>query len=367
MAAPIVDDAIPYEAVWDCVTCGACVEACPVLIEHVDKIVGLRRNLVLEESRFPAELAGAVRGMEGQGNPWGQPASARLDWTKGLPFDVPTAASVAAAGELESLEVLYWVGCAAAFDERNKRVARAFATCLDAAGVRFAILGQEESCTGDPARRMGNEYVWQILASGNVETLNRYGMGERTIVTACPHCFNTIANEYGQLGGSFRVVHHSVFLSQLLADGRLRVTDGDGANGGRSVTVHDSCYLARYNGVVAAPRDVLGSVPGVEIREMDASGRQTFCCGAGGGRMWMEEARGTRINAERTRQALATGASTVATACPFCVVMLRDGLSDAAASGAAGAGDVAARDVAEVLAESLDPVQPGRRQLPVLQ
>jgi Fe-S oxidoreductase/nitrate reductase gamma subunit len=367
VAKPIVDDAIPYEAVWDCVTCGACVEACPVLIEHVDKIVGLRRNLVLEESRFPQELTGAFRGMEGQGNPWGQPASARVDWTRGLPFPVPTVAEVAAAGELDRLDVLYWVGCAAAFDERNKRVARAFATCLDAAGVRFAILGQEESCTGDPARRMGNEYVWQILASGNVETLNRYGMGERTIVTACPHCFNTIANEYGQLGGSFRVVHHSVFLSQLLADGRLRVVDGDGANGGRSVTVHDSCYLARYNGVVAAPRDVLGSVPGIEIREMDASGRQTFCCGAGGGRMWMEETRGTRINAERTRQALATGASTVATACPFCVVMLRDGLSDAAASGAADAGNVAARDVAEVLAESLDPVQPGRRQLPVLQ
>ena len=166
MAAPIVDDAIPYDAVWDCVTCGACVEACPVLIEHVDKIVGLRRNLVLEESRFPAELTGAFRGMEGQGNPWGQPASTRLDWTKGLPFEVPTVAAMAADGRLDELEVLYWVGCAAAFDERNKRVARAFATCLDAAGVRFAVLGQEESCTGDPARRMGNDYVFQILAVG---------------------------------------------------------------------------------------------------------------------------------------------------------------------------------------------------------
>jgi Fe-S oxidoreductase len=363
MAAPIVDDAIPYEAVWDCVTCGACVEACPVLIEHVDKIVGLRRNLVLEESRFPAELAGAFRGMEGQGNPWGQPATARVEWTKGLPFEVPTAASVAAAGELESLEVLYWVGCAAAFDERNKRVARAFATCLDAAGVRFAILGQEESCTGDPARRMGNDYVFQILASGNVETLNRYGMGERTIVTACPHCFNTIANEYGQLGGSFRVVHHSVFLQGLLADGRLRVAEEGPAS---SVTFHDSCYMARYNGVIAAPRDVLGAVPGVELREMERSGKNSFCCGAGGGRMWMEETRGTRINAERTRQALETGASTVATSCPYCMVMLKDGLADAAPSG-----EVSARDIAEILADSVVPAPPvgagSGRRLPVIQ
>jgi len=371
MAKPIVDDAIPYDAVWDCVTCGACVEACPVLIEHVDKIVGLRRNLVLEESRFPAELAGAFRGMEGQGNPWAQPASTRLDWTRGLPFEVPTVAAIAAAGRLDELEVLYWVGCAAAFDERNRRVARAFATCLHAAGVSFAVLGQEESCTGDPARRMGNDYVFQMLASGNVETLNRYGMGERTIVTACPHCFNTIGNEYGQLGGSFSVVHHSVYLRQLLGSGRLRVGDEGAASAG-SVTFHDSCYMARYNGVVAAPRDVLGAVPGLELREMEKSGKNTFCCGAGGGRMWMEETRGTRINAERTRQALETGAATVATSCPFCMTMIKDGLADAEASaasaGAVASGTVSARDIAEILADViiLEPVPAGRR-LPVLQ
>ena len=359
MATAIVDTAIPYDAVWDCVTCGACVEACPVLIEHVDKIVGLRRNLVLEESRFPAELTGAFRSMEGQGNPWGQPASTRLDWAAGLPFEVPTVASLAADGRLDELEVLYWVGCAAAFDERNRRVARAFATCLDAAGINFAILGQEESCTGDPARRMGNDYVFQILASGNVETLNRYGMGERTIVTACPHCFNTIGNEYGQLGGSFKVVHHSVFLQGLLADGRLRVADEGPAN---SVTFHDSCYMARYNGVIAAPRDVLGSVPGLELREMEKSGKNTFCCGAGGGRMWMEETRGTRINAERTRQALETGAETVATSCPFCMTMMKDGLADTTSSGT-----VSARDISEILADSLAPSRPAGRQLPVLQ
>ena len=366
MAAPIVDDAIPYDAVWDCVTCGACVEACPVLIENVDKIVGLRRNLVLEESRFPAELAGAFRGMEGQGNPWGQPASTRLDWARGLPFEVPTVAALAAApGGLDQLEVLYWVGCAAAFDERNRRVARAFTTCLHAAGVSFAVLGQEESCTGDPARRMGNDYVFQMLASGNVETLNRYGMGERTIVTACPHCFNTIGNEYGQLGGSFSVVHHSVYLQRLLSEGRLRIGE-EGAAAAGSVTFHDSCYMARYNGVVAAPRDVLGAVPGLELRGMEKSGKNTFCCGAGGGRMWMEETRGTRINAERTRQALETGAGTVATSCPFCMTMIKDGLADAAAAGSPGT--VSARDIAEILAEVVvpEPVDP-RRRLPVLQ
>ena len=363
LAAPIVGNAIPYDAVWDCVTCGACVEACPVLIEHVDKIVGLRRNLVLEDSRFPSELNGAFRNMEGVGNPWGQPPASRLDWTRGLPFEVPVVADVAAAGKLGELDVLYWVGCAAAFDERNRKVARAFATCLEAAGISFAVLGQEESCTGDPARRMGNDYVYQMLATTNVDTLNRYRMGEKTIVTACPHCFNSIANEYVQLGASFRVVHHSAFLRELLADGRLRVVDGEAAPA-RTVTLHDSCYMARYNDVVAEPRDILGRVPGLELVEMERNGKNTFCCGAGGGRMWMEETRGSRINAARTDQALATGASTVATECPFCMTMMKDGLE--AAEGNAG-GTVRALDIAELLAESLAPTQPTGRQLPVLQ
>ena len=358
LAKLIVDDAIPYDAVWDCVTCGACVEACPVVIEHVATIVGLRRNLVLEESRFPVELTSAFRNMEQAENPWGMPRSTRTDWTKGLPFAVPTVAELSAQGRLGEIEVLYWVGCAAAFDERNRRVARAFATCLDAAGVRFAILGQEESCTGDPARRMGNDYVYQMLAAGNVETLNRYGL--RSIVTACPHCFNSLGNEYGQLGGRYEVVHHSVYLQRLLAEGRLNTAALDG---GRSVTLHDSCYLTRYNGVVAAPRAVLGAVPGLELREMANHGKQTFCCGAGGGRMWMEETRGTRINAARSDQALATGASTVATACPFCMTMLKDGLA-AAESNADG---VTTADIAELLAGSLAPAGTGARQLPVIQ
>jgi Fe-S oxidoreductase len=364
LARPIVDAAIPYDAVWDCVTCGACVEACPVLIEHVDKIVGLRRNLVLEESRFPAELTTAFRAMENQGNPWGQPAGARTEWTRGLAFDVPIVADLAAAGGLDQLEVLYWVGCAAAFDPRNQKVARAVATCLHAAGVSFAILGQEESCTGDPARRMGNDYVFQILAAGNVETLDRYGMGERTIVTACPHCFNTIGNEYGQLGGSYRIVHHSTYLAELVSSGRLATLPEDAATSSGehrpgSVTVHDSCYLARYNNVVAAPRAVLGAA-GVSITEMAKSGKETFCCGAGGGRMWMEETRGTRINAERSRQVLETGADTVATSCPFCMVMLSDGLA-----ATDGGTRVATLDVSELLAARIA-TAPAERRLSVI-
>ena len=363
LAAPLVDGAIPYDAVWDCVTCGACVEACPVLIEHVDKIVGVRRNLVLEDSRFPSELTAAFTNMERAGNPWGQPKAARTDWTKGLPFTVPTVAELAAEDRLGEIDVLYWVGCAAAFDERNRRVARSFATCLNAAGIRFAILGQEESCTGDPARRMGNDYVWQMLAMGNVATLDRYKLN--SIVTACPHCFNTIGNEYGQLGGQYEIVHHSVYLQRLLADGRLRTIDADatGQTAPRTVTFHDSCYMARYNDVVAQPRAVLSSVAGLELVEMEKSGKNSFCCGAGGGRMWMEETRGTRINAERTRQALSTGAGTIATNCPFCMTMMRDGL---AAAPADLAGTVSAVDIAELLADNLVPVPTGR-QLPVLQ
>jgi len=359
---PVVDSAIPFDAVWDCVTCGACVEACPVMIEHVDKIVGLRRNLVLEESRFPSELTASFTNMERYSNIWGQPQASRLDWAKGLTFEVPTAAAVAEAGPnaVSELECLYWVGCAASFDDRNRRVARAVVTCLEAAGVRYAVLGQEESCTGDPARRMGNEYVFQMLAMGNVETLNRYR--PRTIITACPHCFNTIGNEYGQLGGSYSVMHHSQFLAGLVGEGRLRVDE----RRQQSITVHDSCYLTRYNGVIGETREVLGAVPGIELREMEKSGRQTFCCGAGGGRMWMEEKRGTRINAERTRQALATGAEAVATACPFCLVMMRDGVADSGARGQ----DVQVQDIAEILAAGL-PRSAGTptngRSLPIVQ
>ncbi|MCY7419713.1 MAG: (Fe-S)-binding protein, partial [Chloroflexi bacterium] len=359
---PIVGTAIPYDAVWDCVTCGACVEACPVVIEHVDKIVGLRRHLVLEESRFPPELQSAFAAMERHGDPWGLPASQRLDWTRGLPFEVPVAAQVAAAGPLavSELECLYWVGCAASFDERNRRVARAFVTCLEAADVRYAVLGQEESCTGDPARRMGNDYVYQMLATGNIATLDRYR--PTTIVTACPHCFNALGVEYRQLGGAYEVVHHSTFLARLVEEGRIQTAPPEPGEPERLITYHDSCYLARYNDVVAEPRAVLGAVAGIRLTEMERSGKDGFCCGAGGGRMWMEETRGTRINAERTRQAMDTGAGTVATACPFCLVMLRDGVNEVAAP-------MQVQDVAEILAASLAPpaIADTRRHLPVIQ
>ena len=353
VARPVIDNIISYDAVWDCLTCGACVEACPVTIEHVDKIIGIRRNLVLEDSKFPAELTAAFRGMESVSNPWGQPPAARLDWTKGLPFKVQTVAEVKAAGLLDALEVLYWVGCAAAFDDRNKKVARAVATCLEAAGISFAVLGQEEACTGDPARRMGNEYVFQMLATANVETLKKYGMGEKTIVTACPHCFNSLGNEYTQFGGNFSVKHHSQFLSELVAKGRLKL-DKKGLPQ-RTITYHDSCYLARYNGVIAEPRKIISAIPGLEFTEMDKHGRQSFCCGAGGGRMWMEEARGQRVNGARTLQVLDTKADLVATACPFCMVMLRDGLTDAG-HGPDTENPVTAQDISELLAASLAPI-----------
>ena len=344
LAKPIVGEAISLQATWDCVMCGACVEACPVLIEHVDKIVGLRRNLVLEDSKFPPELATAFRNMETSGNPWGQPRSARLDWAKDLPFNIPTLKELAAAHQLDSVEVLYWVGCAAAFDERSKRIARAFATCLNAAGVRFAVLGPEESCTGDSARRAGNEYLFQMMAAGNIATLTRYGMDRRAIVTTCPHCLNTIGVEYRQLGANFDIVHHATYLHRLLRAGRL----ASGREPAReAVTLQDSCYLARYNDIVADPRDVLRSLPGLELREMAEHGRATFCCGAGGGRMWMEEKAGNRINEERARQAVATGAAAVVTECPFCMTMLRDGVA------AVDAADVRVVDLAEVVAARL--------------
>ena len=248
------------------------------------------------------------------------------------------------------MDVLYWVGCAAAFDDRNRRVARAVVTCLHAAGVRFAVLGHEETCSGDPARRLGNEYLYQVLARANVETLDRYR--PPAIITACPHCFNTLSNEYRQFGGRYEVLHHSVYLARLVAGGRLRTDTGSGQPVARTVTYHDACYLARYNDVLAEPAAVLRAVPGIQLREMDRRGREGFCCGAGGGRMWMEERRGIRINAERTRQALETGADTVATACPFCLVMMHDGIADA--EGANPIRDaVESMDIAELLAASL--------------
>jgi len=326
---PIVGNGVPEEMIWDCVTCGACVEACPVSIEHIDHIVDLRRSRLMVDSAFPAEAEPMLRDVERASNPWGKPQTERASWADGLGVRVLEPGDPAP-------EYLYWVGCAASFDERARASAVATAKLLERAGVDFAILGPREACTGDPARRMGNEYVFQAYAEQNVATLNEQGVTK--IVASCPHCFNTLANEYGDFGGRYEVMHHSELLAQLVDEGRLAPVAGSG-----SVTYHDSCYLARHNDVRVQPRKLL-KVIGRPV-EMERSGKQTFCCGAGGAHMWMEE-RGTQINVERAKEAAATGAETLAVACPFCTVMLDDGVREVGA-------EMRVADVATLLAEGL--------------
>jgi Fe-S oxidoreductase len=329
-SAPLVPGAVPEESVWDCVTCGACVEVCPVSIEHVDQIVDLRRHLVMVESSFPTEAEPMLRDVERASNPWGKPQSERADWAAGLGVRVLEPGDPAPA-------YLYWVGCAPSFDERARIAAISTAKLLRAAGVDFAILGPRESCTGDPARRIGNEYVFQAFAEQNVATLSEAGATK--IVTGCPHCFNTLANEYPDFGGHYDVIHHSELLAELVRDGSLEPTRADG----RRITYHDSCYLARHNDVTDAPRELVSAV-GRPV-EMARSRKRTFCCGAGGAHMWMEE-RGKPINAERVREAAATGADTLAVACPFCTVMLDDGVQSTGA-------ELEVIDVATLLAEAI--------------
>src|SRR6266540_2007089 len=343
---PLVGDAesggvIDPDVLWSCTTCGACVEQCPVDIEHVDHIVDMRRYQVLIESNFPSEAGVMLRNLENKGNPWGAPPNTREDWTKGLGFEVPR---VTDGGDYE---YLFWVGCAGAFEDRAKKTTRAVATLLHEAGVSFAILGQGETCTGDPARRLGNEFVYQMLAQQNVSTLNE--VGARKIVATCPHCFNTIANEYGQLGGDFEVVHHTQLLAHLVSSGKL--TPVQPVDGG--VTYHDPCYLGRHNRVFAPPREVLGAASDT-VTEMPRFAERSFCCGAGGARMWMEERIGKRINVERVEEALATGVQTVAVSCPFCLTMLGDGVTGKKAMGEAST-DVEVVDVASVLLRAVKP------------
>jgi len=329
--AALVPGAVPEESVWDCVTCGACVQACPVSIEHVDHIVDLRRHLVMVESSFPAEAEPMLRDVERASNPWGKAQSERADWAASLGVRILEPGDPAP-------EYLYWVGCASSFDERARKTAESTARLLQKAGVDFAILGPREACTGDPARRMGNEYVFQAFAEQNVETLNAAGVTK--IIANCPHCFNTLGNEYPDFGGHYEVIHHSELLARLVGEGRLRPQRSEGL----SITYHDSCYLARHNDVLAPPRDLVAAVG--EPVEMERSGKQTFCCGAGGAHMWMEE-RGSAINENRVREAAGTGAGTLAVACPFCTVMLDDGVQGAGA-------DMRVVDVATLLMESLE-------------
>jgi Fe-S oxidoreductase/nitrate reductase gamma subunit len=341
---------ISAEEIWACTSCKACDEICPVNIEILDKILDMRRYLSLMESNFPTELGNAYRSMENSGNPWGMSQGERADWVAALPESV----EVVDGSSPFDHEYLYWVGCAGSFDDKNKKVTVATAKLLQRAGIDFAILGPSEACTGDPARRSGNEYIFQMLAMQNIETMN--GMGVTKIITQCPHCFNTLGNEYPQLGGNYEVVHHSQFLEYLIETGRLDMRD---ARLDERVTYHDSCYLGRHNDVYMAPRKVLGSLKGIDIVEMGQSGARGMCCGAGGARMWMEESTGKKVNTERSQQAIATGATRVATACPFCYIMLDDGVKEN------GRDDIVVADISMHLLEALEHGENGGSPAPV--
>jgi Fe-S oxidoreductase/nitrate reductase gamma subunit len=340
IGADSVFERITSEELWACTSCKACDEICPVNIEILDKILDMRRYLSLMESDFPTELGNTYRAMENSSNVYGMNQADRGDWAAGLDG---VAIIDADSGPFEH-EYLYWIGCAGSFDDRNKKTSRAVAKLLQRAEIDFAILGPSELCTGDPARRSGNEYIFQMLALQNVEALE--GLGVQKIITQCPHCFNTLKNEYPQLGGNYEVVHHSQLLAQLVADGRLSLA---GATLDERVTYHDSCYLGRHNDVYLAPRNVIGSIGGIEVVEMPRNGTRGLCCGAGGARMWMEEHTGKKINIERTEEALGTGAARIAVACPFCYVMMDDGVKEKGRDE-----DVKVQDIAELLIEAIE-------------
>ncbi len=335
----LLDDYITDDELWACTSCRACVQECPVSIDQLDIINEMRRYLVLSESRFPEELQPAFESMERNGSPWAFSPADRAQWAQGL--DIPTMAEAFERGHRP--QVLYWVGCMGSFDDRAKKTTVAFARILKACGIDFAILGQEESCNGDPARRLGNEYLYQMLAKNAIETLDRYQV--RTIVTACPHCFHQLGNEFPQLGGMYEVIHHSTFIERLLNENRVPLQSEDGK--ALTVAYHDSCYLGRYNDVYDAPRETLRrALPIVKLVEPERSRDRGLCCGAGGGRMFMEESTGKRINAERTEELLATGADTIAVACPFCMTMMNDSVKSRDAN-------VHVVDIAEVVADRL--------------
>ena len=348
-ARPLVGTAdahgvIDPDVLWSCTNCGACVEECPVDIEHIDHIDGMRRHQVLIESAFPVEAAGMLKNLENKGDPWGMGGARRADWMTELDFEVPVA-----AGKIDpEVEYLFWVGCAGALEDRAKKTTKAIAALLHTAGVRFAVLGPAETCTGDPARRIGNEFVFSMLAAQNIQTLNE--AAPKTIVASCPHCFNTIAREYPQLGGNYEVIHHTQLLAKLVEQGKLtpagRVEE--------KLTYHDPCFLGRHNKVYTPPRQILEAVPGVQATEMHRCKSRGFCCGAGGARMWMEERIGKRINTERIEEALALEPDTISTACPYCLVMLGDAVAAKKSSGDAP-DTLEVIDVAQLLARSVSP------------
>ena len=329
-APQLVPETTTDDESWSCTTCGACMQECPPFIEHVQKFVDLRRYFVLTESRFPAEMQPVFKNMEVNYNPWALGYASRADWASdlGLPL----------ASEKKSFDLLFWVGCAGSFDSRGQRIARAMAALLDRAGLDFAILGTEEKCCGETARRMGNEYLAQMLIEANIETLKKYDFGR--IVTICPHGYNSFKVEYPSFGYEKPVLHHSELLLELVRSGKLDAPSCDGIEG----IFHDSCYLGRYNDIIDEPRELLRSAKGLTLVEFDRRGKRSFCCGAGGGRMWMEETLGRRINEERVSESLSKGASTIFTACPFCVTMFEDGLK------AREREDIHVLDIAEIMA-----------------
>jgi len=342
-----VGGVIDPDVLWSCTTCGACVQQCPVDIEHVDHILGMRRYQVLIESEFPSEAGVMLRNLEHAGDPWGSGGASRTSWMKDLPFDVRVLGDDGSQRIPDDVEYLFWVGCAGAVDDKAKRTTKAVATLLHEAGVSFMVLGDGETCTGDPARRLGNEFLFQMLGQQNVEVLNEAGATK--IVATCAHCFNTLANEYPQLGGHYQVVHHTQLLSELVSAGRLTpVTALDS-----TITYHDPCYLGRHNRVFTPPREILGALPGTEFKEMPRNAERSFCCGAGGARMWMEENLGTRVNENRSAEALELEPDVVAAACPFCIVMLSDGTTSINEKRNGSARPVEVTDISELLLRSI--------------
>ncbi|GIK23278.1 MAG: (Fe-S)-binding protein [Ignavibacteriales bacterium] len=331
----LIHNYISDKVLWQCTTCLACVQECPVMIEHVDSIVDMRRNLVLTESEFPTQLNSVFKSLETNYTPWVFNAADRAAWAEGM--------NIKTMAEDKDGEILFWVGCAGSFDERYKKVTKAFAAIMQKAGVDFRILGTEEKCNGDTARRLGNEYLSQMMMRENIETMNNYGV--KKVVTACPHCFHSLKNEFPQFGGNYEVTHHTVFIEELIAKGKIQIKE---ETENHKVTYHDSCYLGRYNNIYDAPRNSLSKVAGLDIVEMKRNKSKGFCCGAGGGRMFLEDEEGGRINEERTREALETKADTIASACPFCMTMMTDGVKHFEKTD-----EVAVKDIAEIILENI--------------